>query len=203
MLDWLIGLVGRAAPALLYLLLGAGAALENLVPPVPADTFVLFGGFLAALGHADAMTVFWVTWGANVVSALAVYWAGYRYGKPFFGTRLGRRLLHADQLETVGRFYRRWGLPVIFATRFLPGLRAVVPVFAGVTRQPAWAVALPITVASAIWYGILVWVGATAGRNWPEIVGWLEGVNRVLLVVVVAAVAAMAIWWYRSRKRRG
>lgn len=201
-MDALFHALVGATPWLVYLFLGLGAAVENVLPPVPADTFVLFGGFLAAVGEARAWPVFWVTWGANVASALAVYAAGHRYGRSFFQGRLGRRLLRPSQLERLDRFYERWGVPAIFFARFLPGLRAVVPVFAGVTHQPFRVVVLPVAVASAIWYGALVWIGTTAGENWRTLVGWVQGVNRALLAVALLVGAGIAWWWHRSRTRK-
>jgi membrane protein DedA with SNARE-associated domain len=202
MMNELLSLLGTLAPSLIYLLLGAGAALENVVPPVPADTFVLLGGFLAAMGRAEPWTVFLVTWGANVGSALAVYWGGHRLGRPFFETGWGRYLLNPSQFARIVRFYDRWGHLAIFITRFLPGLRAVVPGFAGVTHQPILWVAIPLTTASAIWYGTLVWLGFTAGRNLGRIQGWLEGANLALLALAILVGGLVGLWWIRTRRQR-
>lgn len=198
-MDEILALFQALPSHLIYLVLGLGAALENIVPPVPADTFVLFGGFLAARGNVQVWTVFFVTWGANVSLALAVYRMGYRFGRPFFAGGVGRRLLQPTQLDRMDHFYRRWGIWAIFFTRFIPGLRAIVPVFAGVSRQRFLPVALPIAVASGIWYGALVWFGFQAGRNLDLILRRLDEVNMVLLVIAVVLIAAIGLWWHRSR----
>ena len=64
-MNTILSFLGGQGPFLLYSLLGIGSALENFFPPIPADTFVLLGAFLAAGGRADAWTVFLVTWLAN------------------------------------------------------------------------------------------------------------------------------------------
>ncbi len=184
---------------LTYLLLGAGAALENIVPPVPADTFILLGGFLAVRGPAEVALVFVVTWVSNAAGALLVYGAGYRYGPPFFDSRLGRLLLQPEQLASVRRFYRRRGTPAIFFARFLPGLRAVVPAFAGVARLPFASVVLPVTIASAIWYGGLVWLGAMAGGNLEAIAAWFVTANRLLLIFAIVIAVVILVAWMRTR----
>lgn len=199
-MNAILDFLGSRGPFLLYALLGSGSALENLFPPIPADTFVLLGAFLAAGGRADATTVFLVTWLANTVSALLVYWMGYRLGRPFFQVGLGRHVLNPAQLRRLGDFYSRWGLPAIFLARFLPGLRAMVPVFAGVTHQRFLVVAFPVLVASGIWYGALVWLGASAGRNLPAIMGWITGANRALLAFAGLVCLAAGIWWLRTRR---
>ena len=199
-MNAILSFLGAQGPFLLYLLLGAGSALENLFPPIPADTFVLLGALLAASGRADAWTVFFVTWLANTTAALLVYWTGYRFGRPFFQVGLGRYLLNPAQLRRLGTFYQRWGLPAIFFARFLPGLRAMVPVFAGVTHQPFRVVAFPVLVASGLWYGGLVWLGATAGKNLPAVGQWLAGANRLLLALALVVLVAVALWWFRTRR---
>ena len=201
-MDAILEFLGRQGPLLLYSVLGAGSALENIFPPVPADTFVLLGAFLAAGGRANATTVFFVTWLANTSTALLIYWTGYRYGRPFFQVGMGRVLLNPVQLRILGDFYRRWGLPAIFFARFIPGLRAMVPVFAGVTHQRFLLVAFPVLVASAIWHGALVWIGATAGRNLPAILGWLARTNRFLLGFGLVLLVGVLVWWLRTRRAR-
>jgi membrane protein DedA with SNARE-associated domain len=189
--------------ALVYGVLGLGAALENLVPPVPADTFVLLGGFLAGRGGADAWIAWLVTWGCNVGSALLVYWIGYRHGRAFFESGVGRHLLNEHQLHRMARFYQRFGSFAIFFTRFLPVLRAVVPAFAGVSHQRFLPVAVPVAAASAIWYGALVWLGATAGQNLETLVRWVDNANLLLLAVAVVIAAAVLWWWLRTRRHPG
>jgi membrane protein DedA with SNARE-associated domain len=189
-------------PLLIYVALAAGAAVENVFPPVPADTFVLLGGFLAAAGRANPWLVILFTWLANVVTALGVYALAYRFGEAFFGTRVGRFLLHPRQLEQIGGFYRRWGMLAIFASRFLPALRAMVPVFAGVTRVSVWRVLPPLAIASGLWYGALVYLGALAEGNWRAILAFFGRVSLVLEIVAGVLVVAFAAWYFHSRRHR-
>jgi membrane protein DedA with SNARE-associated domain len=198
-LEWLAGL----PPALTYLIIGVGAAVENVVPPVPADTFVLLGAFLAESGRASPWLVFVVTWVANVASAVGVYLLAYRYGNTFFATTVGRFLLQPRQLQQVGHFYARWGTPAIFVSRFLPAFRALVPVFAGVTRVPLRVVLVPLAAASALWYGALVYLGAMAGRNWDAIMWFFGRASSVLLLLAALLLGGVAWWWWRTRHREG
>lgn len=188
-------------PVLTYFVLGAGAALENLVPPVPADTFVVLGSFVATHGRATLMAVFLVTWIANVSSAFAVYLAAHRYGPDFFQKGFGSRILDPAQMDTIGRFYDRWGIAAIFITRFLPGFRAVVPVFAGVTQQRALPVGVPIVIASGIWHGMLVLLGRLAADNFEQILAVFATMNRGLLAVTMVLAVGVTLWWRRTRDR--
>ncbi len=197
-LSWVEGVPA----AVVYVLLGVGAALENVLPAIPADTFVALGGFLSAVGELDPRWIFVSTWSLNVGSALAMYRLGYIHGQPFFEAGWGRRVLRPHQMERMARFYDRFGTAAIFLTRFLPGLRSIVPVFAGVSHQPLILVAIPIALASAIWYGALIWLGALAGHNLDVLRALLGRINGVLLVVAVAVAVPLALWWWRTRHPR-
>lgn len=186
-------------PFLLYLILGLGAAVENIVPPVPADTFVLAGALLASQGAADPLLVFLVTWLLNVVSAVGVYAVARRHGRRFFTLPIARWLLREHQLDQIGGFYERYGVPAIFVSRFLPAWRAMVPVFAGISGMTGWKVVPPVVIASGLWYGLLVYLGAFMGRNLRTIVAIFNSVSDVLLWVAAAMIVLAAVWWWRSR----
>jgi membrane protein DedA with SNARE-associated domain len=194
-ITWLGGL----PPLLTYVLLGAGAAIENVIPPIPADTFVLLGAFVAAAGRASPWLVFFSTWGANVLSALVVYGIARRYGQTFFDRAPGRWLLRPRQLQKIEGFYRRWGTFAILLSRFLPAFRAVVPVFAGISRVPLWRVALPMALASAGWYGMLVVLGTTAGRNLDGILRAVDRASSALLLLAGVIFVLVGWWWWRTR----
>lgn len=182
-----------------YLLLAGGAAIENLVPPIPADTFVIVGGMLAARGVVDAWNAGILIGAANVAGALGVYWMGHRHGRGFFEHGVGRWVLRPGQLRRIERFYERWGTHAIFLARFLPGLRAVVPAFAGISHHGFWRTAVPIAVASILWYGGLIWAGTIAGRNLGAVEAWLAGANRTLLGVAVVLAGLIGWWWWSTR----
>jgi membrane protein DedA with SNARE-associated domain len=192
--------MNRLPDALVYLALALGAAVENLVPAIPADTFVALGGFLAGAGNLDPWWVALTTWAANVVGALFVYWMSHRHGPPFFDRGLGRHVVRPHQMERIRGFYAQWGTPAIFFSRFLPGVRSIVPVFAGVTHMRLRSVAIPIAAASAIWYGGLVQLGLFAGRNLEFLDRILSGLNRTLAVVALIVGGLVALWWVLSRR---
>jgi membrane protein DedA with SNARE-associated domain len=189
-------------PLLLYLILGVGAAVENIVPPIPADTFVLGGAVLAAQGAADPFLIFLSTWLFNVVTAVGVYAAARRYGRRFFKMPMARWLLREHQLDHIGDFYGRFGVPAIFMSRFLPAWRAMVPVFAGVSGMSGWKVVPPMAIASGLWYGMLVYIGAFMGRNLRTIVATFDRISGVLLWLALALILFSLVWWWRTRHPR-
>jgi membrane protein DedA with SNARE-associated domain len=198
MLEWMMGL----PPALVYVVMAVFAAVENVFPPVPADVIALFGGFLAGRGSVSAPAAFLAVWGANVAGAMLVYWLGWRYGTDFFRGRMGRHLLNPGQFATLSEFYDRHGAKVIFVSRFLPMFRAVVPIFAGTSRVGWVRTLVPLALASGLWYGAIVYLGATAGRNWTHIRATVESSGRWLAIAAALLAMGIGIWWWRTRRSR-
>ncbi len=198
-LDLLTGL----PPVLIYVVLAAGAVVENILPIVPADTFILAGGFIAGLGTVRPVPVFLVVWAFNVGAAVGVYALGRRYGRKFFRAGAGRRLVSARRMRRMEAFYSRWGIAAIFLARFLPGFRALVPVFAGVADLGAPRVVTPLLAASAIWYGGLVRLGYLAGENIDAVVETIARTNRWLLGASALLALLLAAVWWRRREANG
>jgi membrane protein DedA with SNARE-associated domain/uncharacterized tellurite resistance protein B-like protein len=185
-----------------YAVLALLAAVENVVPPVPSDAAVALGAFLSHRGVTEPFLVFAVTWLSNLAGAAAVYLAARRFGHRLFSGRTGRRLLAPRSLAVIEREYLRFGIAGIFISRFLPGIRAVVPPFAGLVRLGAVRTLVPMAAASAIWYGGITLAGALIGSEWERIVTVIEGVNRTMGILTVLVLAGAALWYWAGQRRR-
>lgn len=184
----------------LYAALAVVAAIENIFPPIPADTVVAIGSFLAARGKGSVIAAFAATWLGNVGGAMIMYEFGRRYG----AERLDRGLLGdrgPSAEKRLERLYGRYGVVSLFASRFIPGVRALVPPFAGALRVPPLRAALAIGSASAIWYGTVSYLGFTLGGNWQRVSQLIVDYGRILALLACAVLlGALVIWRTRSRK---
>jgi membrane protein DedA with SNARE-associated domain/uncharacterized tellurite resistance protein B-like protein len=178
------------------------AAIENVIPPVPSDAAVALGAFLSNRGVTTPFGVFAVTWLANLAGAAAVYFAARRYGRKLFATAIGRRLLAPRSLAVIEREYLRFGVAGIFVSRFLPGIRAVVPPFAGLVNLSPLRMLVPTGVASAIWYGGITTLGTVIGAEWGRINRIMLGVNRTLGIITLVLVTAAVVWYFIKRRGR-
>ena len=197
LLNWLVTL----SPGTLYSVLALVAALENFVPPFPSDVVVAFGSFVAAQGPGTAFGVFVFTWFGNVAGAMLVYALGQRYG----ARRLERRLAgkHAESRDArIRAMFQRYGMPAVFVSRFIPGVRAVVPVFAGALRLPVLPTAAMIATASGMWYGLITYVAFRVGADWPMLKGMVAQYSRTAAIVAAAILAVGIAAWALVRSRQ-
>ena len=196
-LQWLESLPVAA----LYACLALIAAIENIFPPVPADTVVAFGSFLAARGHGTALGAFLSTWIGNVAGAMLMYAVGRHFGAGWLEARMARRG-GGEMTARLQAMYGKYGLTAIFMSRFLPGIRALVPPFAGALRVPPLRAAAMIAIASGIWYGTVTLVAYNLGENWDQATAKLGGYQRTIGIVVgVIALVALIVWALRRRRR--
>ena len=187
---------------MVYTLIGILASTENVFPPIPADTAVAIGAFLSNTGVISAWAVFGVTWAANVGSAAGVYLASRTVGRTFFTGRLGSRLLKPEAMERIERLYDRHGTWGIFLSRFIPGVRAVIPPFAGVAGLKSVRALAPMILASGIWYGGLTYIAANLIPRLDDVGKLVARMNWVGLITFVAIAGMIGAFLVLRARRR-
>jgi membrane protein DedA with SNARE-associated domain len=196
-LAWLTEL----RPAALLSAMSALAALENVFPPIPADVLVAFGGFISARAGRSPWPAFFVIWAGNMAGAFFTYSLGRRFGSEWIARRL--HLGDGKANARLAGLYERYGVAALFVSRFLPGIRSIVPPIAGAMKIPAAGTMTSIALASALWYGLITWLTFKAGGNWETLLAsvgrlskWSGAIAGVLVIVGVG------IWFLRRRRQR-
>ena len=197
-IAWLAGL----PPGAVYVVIGVLAAVENIFPPFPADTVIALGAFLSHRGITDPWIVFVVTLVSNMAGAMGMYYLAARHAPALFRSRLARRLLPDEGMAFVRREYDRFGMAGLFVGRFLPGFRAVVAPFAGLVHAGPLRAGLAMLLASAIWYGGIIFVASQLGARWTGITAAVSTMNRTVAVVAVVLVVLISVQVWRRRRRK-
>ena len=198
-LQWL----SQLPVAALYAILALAAALENIFPPLPADTVVAFGAFLAARGQGTAVASFLSTWLGNLIGATIMYWVGRHYGADVIRNRIPG--LKGDAAERRLRaMHGKYGLAALFISRFLPGVRAVVPPFAGALGLPMIPSLAVMGIASGLWYGAITWLAFRVGSSWDALVESVKSLNRTVgIAAAILATLALVAWLVIRRREHG
>ena len=197
LLDWL----SHVPLSVLYLLMAAFAAVENVFPPVPADTVVALGSWLAARGQGSAFWAFFATWVGNVAGAGAMYAVGRRHGTAWMHKRFPA-LGDEKNERRLRELHGRYGAISLVLSRFIPGVRALVPPFAGALRISPLTTMLSLSLASAVWYGLVSYVAFRAGADWGALMTRITRYGRFAAIGAAVVVAAGALgWWLRRRQR--
>jgi membrane protein DedA with SNARE-associated domain len=177
-----------------YVAIFVVALVEAVCIPFPSEiTF----GYSAALAAQHKP-------GFNIVGVIAVAVVGeicgcvvaYLIGKSGGRTvidRYGKYVLlsHAD-LDRADRFMANRGELSVFIGRFIPVVRAVISLVAGIGEMPFKRFFASTAVATAIYGVALGSIGYTLGHNWHKIVkGFSDAGIAVAVVIVVVIVLAV------------
>lgn len=162
----------------------------NIGIPVGTEFVVPAAGALVATGHLSS---YWIasivaTLG-EVVGGLICYTIGYYGGRPFV-ERWGKYVkLDLKKLDKFHEFSERYGTKVIFISRFLPVVRGVIGLPAGVSRmRKRWFVTYTAAGSAIFCFG-LTWLGMQFGNHLEELVPLMHRFSLVLGLVMVAALA--------------
>src|SRR5690349_17964622 len=187
--------------AALYLVMAAFAAVENVFPPVPADTVVALGSWLAARGQGSPVWAFLATWIGNIAGAAGVLFVGRRHGTARRERRFPK-IADEKSERRLRELHSKYGNAALFLSRFIPGVRALVPPFAGALRLPAVPSLVSIALASGIWYGLVSYLAFRAGAaDWDALTGRISSVGRWIAIGAAVVFAGGALLWWLRRRR--
>lgn len=184
--------------------LGAAAALEYIVPPVPGDAISLAGGVLVAQGVLSLPAALVATTLGSIVGSVAMYALGLAAGRHPRLRRLLARFFTEERVDAVALAYRRYGRLIIVANRFLPGIRTTFILGAGLFRVPLRDVVVFGGISALLWNSLLIGVGWLLGANLDRLQEWLTDytlVGWIVVAVVLLALAARALLKRRRRKQ--
>jgi membrane protein DedA with SNARE-associated domain len=186
----------------LYIAIAALSAFENFFPPFPSDAVIAIGSLLADRAHGSPFTVFLLAWVGNIAGAGVTYTLGRKFGAKVFLRRI-ERFAGPDAEDRIRKLHKKYGSVGLFVSRFLPGVRAIVPPFAGAMRLPAFRVMLSIAAASAVWFALITFLAFRAGDNWDLLQKYLVRSGKVAGAAAIALVAIGVVIWLWRRRRAG
>ena len=176
--------------------------LGNIGAPVGSEVVLPTAGALVATGHLGNL---WVAILVAVLAELVGQGLGYAVGR-FGGRPLVERYgkyvgFHHDRLDQVHAFFERWGSFAVFLCRFIPVLRGIDGIPAGIAEMDLAPFFLWTALGSTVFCGGLILLGNALGHHLDQILPLFHHYARLLLVVVVAAIVAATGIALLRRKR--
>lgn len=171
---------------------------------LPGDTLLFAAGLLVATGklHTSIWLLLVLTPLAAVAGNLVGYWIGYRAGPKVFD-RPNSRLFRPEYVTKSSEFFDRYGSWTIILARFVPIVRTVATVMAGVGRMRFSVFAIYSVIGGVAWtIGVLL-AGYGLG-HFQFVRDHVEPlIDPILIAVVILSLLPTAVHWWRGRKRGG
>jgi membrane protein DedA with SNARE-associated domain len=179
----------------------AAALVEMLFPPFPGDAVYFFGLVALSAGGTPVYGSIVAACLGGTVGFVVVYWVGHVYGRRFFMKRKSG-LWSPRSLERVEHWFARWGGWLIVFGRFLSGVRALVPLVAGIGQYPKVKSFVLGGVSIVIWNTLLAMGALVLGRNWESVSRTYATYNYIFWLVAGVLILIWLARWYWLRRRQ-
>lgn len=173
-------------------------ALESMIAPVPSEVVMPFAGYLIVQGQFTVLGAVLASSLGTILGSLAGYYMGKFGGYPLVH-RFGRYLLlDPEHLELTVKWFERHGNATIFFCRFVPIVRHLISIPAGVGNMNLIKFSLYTLIGGTMWNSFLLWLGVKLGKNWVIVHKYSHEVDYLF----IAGILVVGVWWFRRQWQR-
>jgi membrane protein DedA with SNARE-associated domain len=200
MQEWIINFMNQFGYFGIALLI----AIENIFPPIPSELILTFGGFMTTYTSMNIWLVALFATIGSMTGAIVLYGVGrlvpmekleWIIGK--WGCVLG---LKKEDMKRAKSWFTRRGTSTIFFCRFIPIVRSLISIPAGMAHMRRDKFLLYTAFGTAIWNVVLVCLGAFAGARWEGIIKYTDAYSYVALTLMAIIGFGVVIWIRKKRK---
>lgn len=203
MQEFIISLMGQFGYFGVFFLI----ALENVFPPIPSEVILLFGGFMTTYTSLNiALMVVAATLG-SLLGAIVLYYIGKILNKErlkkIVSGKVGKVLrLKEKDIDMADHWFDTKGNKTVFFCRFIPIVRSLISIPAGMSEMPMAKFLLYTTVGSVIWNTVLIVIGNRVGENWESILGGFDQYSHIVLILLILIFVLFIVWFYTKKQKK-
>lgn len=182
-------------------------AIENIFPPIPSEVILGFGGFMTTYTKLNIIGVIIFATIGSVFGAILLYLIGRvlnreRLAKLVNG-KIGKVLfLKESDIEKAYSWFDKKGYKTVFFCRFVPIVRSLISIPAGMSEMKIPKFLIYTTVGSLIWNAILVIIGSSLGDNWEKLVLVMDEYSTIALVLIIILFIVIVVNFYRNKIKK-
>lgn len=182
-------------------------AIENIFPPIPSEVILVFGGFMTTYTSLNIPIMILAATLGSLLGAIVLYYIGKIFNKErlkrIVNGKIGKVLrLKASDIEKADKWFDTKGNKTVFFCRFIPIVRSLISIPAGMSEMPMQKFLLYTISGSLIWNTVLIIVGSIVGDKWETIVGYLDNFSHIILIILVIIFVVALYYWFVIRKKK-
>ena len=178
--------------------------IENIFPPIPSEVILLFGGFMTTYTSLNVLGMTMSSILGSVLGALILYKIGTIFNKDtlkkLIHTRLGKFLkINDKEIDSSFNYFQTKGEKAIFFCRFIPLIRSLISVPAGINKMNITKFMIYTTLGSLIWNVVLITLGHIVGNNWKSILKIFDLYSTYAVVIIFIILIILIIKFYKKK----
>lgn len=198
LVDFLLNFYGPTPYLIIFgVLLACGLGV-----PIPEDITLFAAGLMAYYGVSDLSLMIIVSLVGVMMGDSIIFWLGRTIGSKLTQRWFFARLLPPERLHHVGKLFQTRGNKLLFAARFMPGLRAPVFFSAGVLKVPFKTFFFYDGSAALISVPLIIGAVYTFGDELDQVVRIIKKIEGGIVIVIAVVILGVIGKWYFSRKRK-
>lgn len=176
-------------------------AIENIFPPIPSELILTFTGYATTTVLNPFWAVIFATLG-SMIGAIILYWIGTKLTltrlEQLVDSKIGK-ILHLKMADFIKAemSFTKYGYWSVFIGRFIPVVRSLISVPAGMTKMNFPRFLLFSTFGSIIWNSVLISLGYYAGKAWQQVLVQFETITtyfKYILILIAGFLIIYFIW---------
>ena len=180
--------------------------IENVFPPIPSEVILLFGGFMTTYTSMHVVGVIIASTLGSVLGAIILYYIGKILNKErlkkIITSKPGKLLrLKPEDIDKADEWFDTKGNKTVFFCRFIPVIRSLISIPAGMSEMPMKKFLVYTTLGSLIWNAALTIAGSIVGENWTSILEIMDNYSHII-VILLAIIFVIAIIIFYSKRRK-
>ena len=188
-----------------YLGVGLLIAIENIFPPIPSELILAFGGFMTTKTVLNEVGVILSATIGSTVGAIVLYLIGRILNKErlekMVSGKIGKVLrLKPEDIEKADKWFDTKGQKTVFICRFIPIVRSLISIPAGMSEMKIWKFLLYTVFGSAIWNTVLEKKKKKLGDSWETVVNVFNEFSHIILIILII-LCIVGIWWFYNKKK--
>lgn len=182
-------------------------AIENIFPPIPSEAVLLFGGFMTTYTNLNIVVMIVAATLGSLVGAIVLYYVGKILNKErlkkIVSGKVGKVLrLKNEDIDKADKWFDEKGNKTVFFCRFIPIVRSLISIPAGMSEMPMPKFLIYTTVGSAIWNTVLLTVGNKVGENWASMLCIFDQYSHITLIVLVIIFVLACVIFYLKKTNK-
>lgn len=176
--------------------------LENIFPPSPSDSVLVFMGSLVGIGTIGFLPLLVFATIGSVLGFIIMFLLGSKFGERIVDSNK-LAFINQKSMQKPEEWFRKYGYYLIIANRFLSGTRAVISFFAGLSDLDLKKTVILSTGSALVWNSILIYLGYVFGNNYEEILNYLGLYGKIIFPIIGLVIVIFLIkkFWWDKRKQ--
>ena len=200
MFEDILTQISSFSPIWIYITLFLFAFVENVFPPSPSDVVLLIGGSIIATGTINFIFALLISTLGSIFGFLLMF---------HIGSTVDRRVVESgkykfipvDGIHKVERWFRKYGYFIVIANRFLPGTRAVISFFAGISNLNFKKTIMLCGISALAWNAIILYLGYVFGDNVEIVDSYMTTYSNIVIAgTILIILFLIGRMLFRKRK---